>query len=252
MYPEILATEAFAYMLVFTRIGSMMIMLPGLGERMVPTRIRLVLALGISFLIYMLVGDILPAMPTSPFALAGLLIGEAAVGLMIGTIARMLLSALHVAGSVLAVHTGLAAAQQFDPTQGSQGALMAGFLTLMGITLIMVTDLHHLLIGAMDASYRLFPPGGSLPVQDMAETAINVVNRSFAIGLQLAAPFMVYGLVFYIGIGIIARLMPTLQIFFIAMPLNIMAGFAIMFLVLSAMMAWFANYFEGQMTVFLG
>lgn len=251
MYPEILAAEAFAYLLVFTRIGAMIMMMPGLGERMVPTRIRLVLALGISFLIYMLVGDMLPAMPVSPFTLAGLLIGEAAVGLMIGTIARMLLSALHVAGSVLAVQTGLAAAQQFDPTQGSQGALMAGFLTLMGITLIMVTDLHHLLIGAMDSSYHLFPPGGSLPVQDMAEMAMNVVARSFAIGMQLAAPFMVYGLIFYIGIGIISRLMPTLQIFFIAMPLNIMAGFVIMMLVLSAIMAWFADYFEGQMNVFL-
>jgi flagellar biosynthetic protein FliR len=251
MYPDILAAEAFAYMLVFTRIGAMIVMMPGLGERMIPTRIRLVLALGISFLIYMLVGDLLPTMPASPFTLAGLLIGEVVVGLMIGTIGRMLLSALHVAGSVLAVQTGLAAAQQFDPTQGSQGALMAGFLTLTGITLIMLSDLHHLLIGAMDSSYHLFPPGGSLPVQDMAETAMNVVARSFAIGMQLAAPFMVYGLIFYIGIGIIARLMPTLQIFFIAMPLNIMAGFAIMMLVFSAIMAWFTGYFESQMSVFL-
>lgn len=252
MYPEFLASEAFAYLLVFTRIGAMIMVMPGLGERMIPARMRLVLALAISLLIYFLVADVLPAMPTSPFALAGLIIGEVVIGLMIGGIARMLLSALHVAGSVLAVQTGLAAAQQFDPTQGSQGALMAGFLTLMGITLIMVTDLHHLLIGAMDSSYRLFPPGGSLPVADMAETAANIVTRSFAIGLQLAAPFMVYGLIFYIGVGIISRLMPTLQIFFIAMPLNIMAGFAIMMLVLSAIMAWFANYFESQMLVFLG
>ncbi len=252
MYPEILASEAFAYLLVFTRIGAMIMLMPGLGERMIPARMRLVLALAISFLIYSLVGEVLPSMPTSPFALAGLIIGEVVVGLMIGAIARMLLSALHVAGSVLAVQTGLAAAQQFDPTQGSQGALMAGFLTLMGITLIMVTDLHHLLIGAMDSSYRLFPPGGTLPVADMAETARNVVTRSFAIGLQLAAPFMVYGLIFYIGVGIISRLMPALQIFFIAMPLNIMAGFVIMMLVLSAIMTWFANYFESQMMVFLG
>ncbi len=252
MYPEILAAEAFAYLLVFTRIGSMIMVMPGLGERMVPARMRLVMALAISFLIYLLVTDILPPMPTSPFTLAGLIIGEAVVGLMIGGIARMLLSALHVAGSVLAVQTGLAAAQQFDPTQGSQGALMAGFLTLMGVTLIMILDLHHLLIGAMDSSYRLFPPGGSLPVQDMAETAMNIVAKSFAIGMQLAAPFMVYGLIFYIGVGIISRLMPSLQIFFIAMPLNIMAGFAIMMLVLSGMMAWFANYFESQMIVFLG
>lgn len=251
MYPEILATEAFAYLLVFARIGAMIMVMPGLGERFIPTRVRLVMALGISFLIYTVVGDVLPAMPTSPFTLAGLLIGEIVVGIMIGGIARMMLSALHVAGSALAVQTGLAAAQQFDPTQGSQGALMAGFLTLMGVTLIMITDLHHLLIAAMDSSYSLFPPGGSLPVQDLTEMATGVVARSFALGLQLAAPFMVYGLVFYIGIGIIARLMPSLQIFFIAMPLNIMAGFAIMLLALSAMFAWFASHFEEQMMLFL-
>lgn len=128
---------------------------------------------------------------------------------------------------------------------------MAGFLTLMGITLIMIADLHHLLIGAIDSSYHLFPPGGALPVQDFTENAINIVAQSFAVGLQLAAPFLAYGIVFYAGIGIISRLMPSLQIFFIAMPLNIMAGFAIMMLVLSAMFAWFTAYFEGQMSVFL-
>lgn len=251
MLPDVLPSEAFAYLLVFTRIGAIMMVVPALGEQSIPVRVRLSLALLISFLIYLSVGAAMPAMPASPLGLAGLLIGEIMVGIMVGSVARLALSALHVAGSVIAMQTGLAAAQQFDPTQGSQGALVAGFLSLLGVTFIFVADLHHLLIAALGHSYVLFPAGMGVPTDDFASMAMSIAGRSFVVGLQLAAPFLVYGIVFYTGIGIIARLMPQLPIFFVAMPLNILAGFAIMMVVIGAMLRWFSDYFQGQLEPFL-
>ena len=224
---------------------------PALGETAIPQRVRLAMALSVSFLVYMLVRDALPAMPTSPYMLAVLLIFEILIGLLIGSSVRLLMSALHTAGSVIAMQTGLAMAQAFDPAQGAQSALMSTFLTLMAVVLIFITNLHHMMIAAMYDSYSLFPVGGAFPAGDFAEIVVNTVARSFLLGLQIASPFIVYGLIFNIGLGILARLMPQLQVFFIAMPLNIAAGFLILGIVLAAGMNWFLEHMESGLGAFL-
>src|SRR5690606_3131582 len=167
-----------------------------------------------------------------------------------GMSARLIMSSLHIAGNIIALQTGLAFAQNVDPTQGGQGAMIANFLSLLAVTLIFVTGLHHLLIAAMRDSYDLFRPGEMLPVGDFWQLAVMVVSGAFVLGLQLAAPFLVFGLVFYLGLGILSRLMPQIQIFFIAMPANIGLGLALLLLLLGAMMNWFLQDFERSMTLF--
>lgn len=226
-------------------------LLPALGETAIPQRIRLMLALSISFLMYLVVGSGLPAMPPSPYMLALLIIFEIFVGLLIGVSIRLLMSALHTAGTIIAMQTGLAMAQAFDPTQGAQSALMSTFMTLMAVVLIFVTNMHHIMISAMYDSYILFPVGKGVMVNDFAEIVVNTVAKSFLIGVQIASPFIVYGLVFNIGLGILARLMPQLQVFFVAMPLNITVGFLILGVVLAAGMAWFLQNMEMGLSAFL-
>jgi flagellar biosynthetic protein FliR len=161
------------------------------------------------------------------------------------------MSALHVAGNIIAMQTGLAFAQNVDPTQGTQSAIVASFLSMLAVTLIFATDLHHLLIAAMRDSYVLFKPGEILPVGDFLQMAIKAVSGAFVLGVQLSAPFVVFGLVFYIGLGLLSKLMPQIQIFFIAMPANIGLGFALLFLILGAMMTWFLQGFEQSLSVFV-
>jgi len=248
---DVLPVEAFAFLLVFARLGAMIMILPALGETGVPPRIRLALALSVSFLIYTVVRTSLPPMPASPFRLGIMLVFEILIGIMIGASIRLLLSALHTAGTIIAMESGLALAQAFDPAQGAQSALMSTFLTLMAVVLIFITNMHHMMISAMYDSYTLFPVGGDLKMNDFAEIVINTVANSFLIGVQIASPFIVYGLVFNIGLGILARLMPQLQVFFIAMPLNIMAGFLILGIVLAAGMNWFLQHMESSLAAFL-
>jgi len=248
---DFLPVEAFAFLLVFARLGAMIMILPALGETGVPQRIRLALALSVSFLMYTVVRSSLPPMPESPFQLGIMLVFEILIGVMIGSSIRLLLSALHTAGTIIAMESGLALAQAFDPAQGAQSALMSTFLTLMAVVLIFITNMHHMMISAMYDSYTLFPVGGDLKMNDFAEIVINTVANSFLIGVQIASPFIVYGLVFNIGLGILARLMPQLQVFFIAMPLNIMAGFLILGIVLAAGMNWFLQHMESSLAAFL-
>jgi flagellar biosynthetic protein FliR len=165
--------------------------------------------------------------------------------------AAVIMSALHVAGFLVASQIGLAYAQTLDPTQNTQGAVVGNFLTLLGTVMIFATDLHHLAIGAIAGSYRMIPPGATLPTADMVQLVIHLVSSSFALGFQLAAPFLVFGFAVYAALGVLAKLMPQLQIFFVAVPINIMAGFVIMLAMLGSMITLFLNYYTTSMAVFL-
>jgi flagellar biosynthetic protein FliR len=82
--------------------------------------------------------------------------------------------------------------------------------------------------------------------------AIQVVAGAFVIGVQMAAPFIVFGLVFYLGIGILSRLMPQMQVFFIAMPATISVGLILLAILLAMIMGWYLMHFESQMAMLRG
>jgi len=252
MLEEFLTTNIFAFLLVFVRIGAIFMVAPGFGEGFVSPRIRLAIAISVSFLILQFVADQLPPQPANILALFVLLSGEIVVGLIIGGALRLAVSALHIGGTIIAQQSGLAAAQFFDPAQMAQGAVTSSFLTLMGTTMIFVTDLHHLMLQGLYASYELFPVGKMPPFGDVAMLVTNFVAGSFKLGFQISAPFLVYGLTFYIGVGLINRLMPQVQIFFVAMPLQIMMAFAILAITSGASIMWFISYYEATLIRFLG
>ncbi|HEY4273959.1 MAG TPA: flagellar biosynthetic protein FliR [Rhizomicrobium sp.] len=240
------------YLLVFSRVGAMMMLLPGFGTMGVPARVRLVLALAISLALMPTVQNQYPATMPQSFMPLALLIGqEITAGVLVGAMAAVIMSALHVAGFLVASQIGLAYAQTLDPTQNTQGAVVGNFLTLLGTVMIFATDLHHLAIGAIAGSYRMIPPGATLPTADMVQLVIHLVSSSFALGFQLAAPFLVFGFAVYAALGVLAKLMPQLQIFFVAVPINIMAGFVIMLAMLGSMITLFLNYYTTSMAVFL-
>ncbi|MGB3721682.1 MAG: flagellar biosynthetic protein FliR [Pacificimonas sp.] len=220
--------QVAGFFLVFARIGAVMMLLPGFGDAAVSPRIRLILALALSLVIFPLAARYLPPLPADAIGLGGFIIAEVVIGLMIGAIVKILFSALVVTGSIIGLQSGLAAANLFDPSQGQQSAIIARFLGLAAIVLMFAAGLHHQIITGLARSYMMFAPGDGLMAGDFATLAIGAVANSFALGLQLAAPFLVYGIVFNVGLGLMARLAPTLQVFFIAQPLNLLLGFALM------------------------
>ena len=225
----------FAAGLIFARLGAILMLMPSMGEPSIPPRIRLGFALLFALILGPVIAPSLPAMPDQPLALIGMIASETIIGLMIGAVSRMFLTAASIAGQVIGQQSGLAMAQSFDPTQGQQGAIMATFFNLLFIVLIFATNLHHLLFEAARSSYMVFPAGEIPIVEDAASWALTAFVDSFRIGVQIAAPLIVFGLIFYLALGVLSRLMPQAQIFFIAMPSNIMAGFFIVAISLGAM-----------------
>jgi len=236
---------AAAFMLCFSRIGTMIMLLPGLGELTVSPRVRLALAL-------VLTAVILPLHPTAYNvdvqaygSLLMTLFQELVIGSVLGLLSRLTVSALQVAGVVVAQQMGLGFVTAVDPTQGQQGMIVGNFLAVLGITMIFATDLHHLVIMALNDSYDIFKPGELPIIGDVANALSGTVAGAFRIGVQIAAPFLVFGLLFNLGLGLLSKLMPQMQVFFVGMPLSIMIGFLILFLVVGAMMATFLDYSGG-------
>lgn len=247
-----LPAAATAFLLMFARMGTLAMLLPGFGERNIPVRMRLAIALLMTLALFPLERDAY-RIDVSNFApLVAALIGEVAVGLVMGLAARTALTAVQTAGVVIANQLGLGFVTAVDPTQNQQGALLGSFLSLLAITLIFASDLHHVAIAAIVNSYEVFKPGALPAAGDALQLLVSMVADAFRIGVQLSAPFLLFGLVFNVGLGLLARLMPQLQVYFLAMPASIALGFVILMVLVAAIMGVFLDFIGGVLGTLAG
>jgi len=235
--------QVWAGGLVFARVGAVIMLLPGFGEQAVPPRIRLAFALLLTMALTPIVAASLPALPPTVGGMGAWILRETIIGLMIGALLRMMLGALAVAGEIISLQTTLSFAQTANPLQAQPGTTLASFLALLGVTLIFATGLHHLFVGAIADSYTLFAPSKRLMVEDGVSLAVRTVAQSFAVGVQLAAPVMVFALIFNLATGLVGRVMPQFQIFFAATPLNVLLGLSVFALSLGTVgLVWIGKY----------
>lgn len=238
--------------LIFARVGALLMMLPGVGESYVPPRIRLSLALVMVLCLWPVVAGALPPLPTSLGLTVGWVIREVIVGLMMGALLRAFLTALATAGEVVSLQTALSFAQTANPLQAAPGTTIASFLMLLGTTLIFATNTHHLFIAGIVGSYELIAPARPLVTGDFASLAIRTLGDSFMLGVQLAAPVMVFSLIFNLASGLVGRVMPAFQVFFAAAPLSIILGLSVFTLSLGVLGTVFIDRYQALARVFAG
>lgn len=237
------AQQVYAAGLIFARLGAFVMLIPGIGENFVPARVRMAFAFLFALLLFPLVGQTVPAVPAAVSGVAGAVIKEILIGLMMGAILRMFMTSLAAAGEIVSIQTTLAFAQTANPTQAQPSTSLGTFLGLLGVLLVMTTDLHHLFIAAVVKSYAIFPFTRAVPVADAGQLAIQTMSRSFGLGLQLSAPVLVFSLVFTVATGLVARVMPQFQVFFVAAPLQVLLGLSVFALSLGAIgMVWIDRY----------
>lgn len=248
---DLLPQVAFVFMLIFARVGTILMLMPALGERTIPVRIRLGFALALSLTLYPMLSARYGAIPANLAGAAALFGGELVIGFAIGFAMRLILAALQIAGSAIAMQLSLSFAESVDPAQGQHSVLIANFFTVTAITLIFVTNLDHIAIAGVVDSYTLFQPGVLPPAGDFSMMAIRTISEAFRVGVQIASPFIVFGLIFQLGLGILSRLMPQIQIFFIAMPATIGLGFLVLLLLIGTIMTWYLGHAEAVLGRFL-
>lgn len=248
---EFLATGVFAFMIAFTRIGTAMMIMPGVGDSFTPSNIRLYIAMGLALVLTPVLQTFMPSpLPALPvmFVLLGM---EFIIGLFVGTIARVLISALDTAGMIISLMSGFANAQVFNPAMATQGSIVGAMMSVTGVVLLFALNLHHLLIYGLVESYHLFPIGDVPNAGSMAELMARAVSSAFYIGFQIAIPFIIVGLLIYIGMGVLARVMPQIQVFLIALPLQIILSLVTLLLIISTGLMFWAAQFEDGMMYFL-
>ncbi len=252
MLRELLTLNVFAFVLIFSRIGTAISVMPGLSSSFVSVRMRLAVALAISFVVLPVIAGKLPGPPDDAFSLAVMVAGEMLIGVFMGSIGRIFVGALQTAGTLIALSSSMANAMIQDPIAEQQSSVISGFLLTTGVIVIFVADLHHLMIRSVVESYRVFEPGAALALGDLAFLMARHVADAFALGLQLAAPFIIVGLSYYIAIGLLGRLMPQLQIFFFGLPFQISVQIWVLSVAVSGIMLVFARRFENAYISFFG
>ena len=252
MEPYATADQVWQGALIFGRIGAVLMMLPGVGESYVPPRIRLSLALVISLALWPVVAGSLPPLPESIGGMVGWIIREVVVGLGIGAILRAFLTALSTAGETISLQTALSFAQTANPLQAQPGTTISAFLMLLGTTLIFATNTHHLFIAGLVGSYELIAPARPLIVGDFVSLAVRTVGDAFLLGIQVAPPGMVFGLIFHLASGLVVRVVPQFQVFFAAAPLSIILGLSVFALSLGVLGTVFIDRYRALSQVFVG
>ncbi len=252
MEPYATSDQVWQGALIFARIGAVLLMMPGIGESYVPPRIRLSLALVVTLCLWPVVSGSLPALPTSLGATVGWMLREVLVGLAIGTMLRIFLTSLSTAGEVVSLQTTLSFAQTANPLQAQPGTTISAFLLLLGTTLVFATNTHHLFIAGLVGSYRLIAPVQPLATGDFATLAVRTLGESFLLGVQLAAPVMVFALIFNLASGLVGRVMPQFQVFFAAAPLSIILGLSVFALSLGVVGTIFIDRYRALAGQFTG
>lgn len=244
------AQQVFVGGLVFARLAAIVMLVPGIGETFIPPRIRLSLAFVMTIALFPVLSAGAPALPGTSAELAGAVIKEVLIGLMIGGILRMFMNALAVTGEIVSIQTTLSFAQTANPGQAAPSTTLGTFLSLLALVLIFATNLHHMFITAIVRSYALFPFHRTVPMGDAGMLAVQTMGKSFALGVQLSAPVLVFAFIFNIATGLVGRVMPQFQVFFVASPLLVLTSLSIFALSLGVIGMVFIDRYRALIGVF--
>jgi flagellar biosynthesis protein FliR len=249
---ELIVGNLFAFLLVFMRFGLALMIMPGVGDGFVTAQVRLLFALSFSFILMPVLSSTLPGIPQEPAALVLLMMSEATIGLFIGTIMRIMIGALDVAGTIISIQASFSNAFIFNPVTAVQGSVTGALYSMLGVTLLLLTDMHHMMLAALVNSYTMFPAIDALPDAGfLFETVRKAVAASFLVGVQLSMPFLIVGLVIQVGFGLLSRLMPQIQIFFMAQPVQIGISLIMIAMTLTTGMAMWARAYTRSVEFFL-
>ncbi|MGG5812592.1 flagellar biosynthetic protein FliR [Falsiroseomonas sp. CW058] len=231
------ADLAFAAMLLVCRLGACGMLLPGTGEAAVPMPVRLGLVLA---LVPLLLPALAPAMPPAPDDAAGalrLVAGELAVGAWIGLLARLVATALAMAGQLAAGFIGLSSMIAPDPAMGAQGTALSQAMGLAAAAVVLASGLYALPLRALAESYAVLPAGAPFAAEAPAQALAEGVAACFALAVQLCAPLLVLSVLAQVATGLLSRVAPQAQVFVVAAPAQTIAGLALLALLLPAILS---------------
>lgn len=237
---DFLLNDLHHYFYVFARVLGLFLGMPFLSQAEIPFRFRAVACAVITFAFQPLVpSDYFPENmpPVQAFVRFAV---EFLLGLFLGFIARFALAAVEFAGNIISFASGLSIAVMYNPSQSSQGSLIAVFLSMAAVTIFLVVDGHHYLLENLLKTYTIFSnhwfSWDSKLLPDLLEGMLNLTDGFFRAGLSMSIPFLLVNSVLQIGLGIIGKLVPHVQVFFMSMSLQVIIGLMILMICLGSIL----------------
>jgi flagellar biosynthetic protein FliR len=216
--------QVYRFLFVLVRVASLLFVIPFLDSRSVPILVKVGLAMAVAWLLLPQVHSRLPALNTSPIAFALGIISEIAIGLLIGLMLQLLFVGIQLAGQTAGFQMGFAIANVVDPASSMQIPVLSQFLNLFTLMIFLSLDIHYYFIKALVDGFAIIPFWGAQFDGDVFRLLTHMVSNSFVIAVKIGAPVMVALLLTSVALGIIARTVPQMQIFIVAMPVKIILG----------------------------
>lgn len=238
------------FLLLFCRVTAFFMIAPIFSGYGVPAQFKI----GLAALFSLLVAGVLPAEEPIPldWVFPFRVMQEVVIGISLGFIATLFFTALQVAGMAIDVQMGFIIANVFDPQTGAQTPLTGSFKYLLGILIFLSLNGHHMLLDGIVASAQAAPVGQT-PVfswdsGSLAQLMTFSFNKMFVIAFKIAAPIVTCLFLVDVGLGIIARTVPQMNVFVIGLPIKVLSSFVMLLLVLPGFIWLFDQLFQQIVT----
>jgi flagellar biosynthetic protein FliR len=222
-FPVFTPEQAELFFLVFLRVSTLVIMIPILGDRTAPARVKAGLAILITILVIPFVEK--PAEAAQDlFSLGVRMGGEILIGLVLGFAGRLIFEGIQMAGQLVGFQMGFSIVNVIDPITSSQVSIIAEFQYFLAGLLFLAVDGHHLVIQAVSESYAVVPVLGFQLTGALMQNLVEMTRDMFVVSMKISAP-VIAALVFAnVGLGLVARTVPQINIFVVGFPLQIAIG----------------------------
>ncbi|KGF69151.1 flagellar biosynthesis protein FliR [Hoeflea sp. BAL378] len=229
----------------FCRIGACIMVLPGFSSFRVPVQIRLFIAVAVSMALLPVMWDSIYPRVQGGGSNYLLLVGvEMLIGVTMGLIARYIVLAMQFAGTGISMAIGFNAAPGGGLLEAEPEGHITAFISFTVLFVLFLSDFHHMVIAALVRSYSFMPVGADFDPRMALMTLTDTLAGAFMLALRLASPFLVYGLIFNLSIGMVNKLSPQIPVYFISIPFILFGGLILLYFGSQSFFTLFVNGFE--------
>jgi len=216
--------QVVLFLMVLVRVAAILFVVPFFDSRNVPILLKISLAVAVAWLLLPQLDTPPPDLFGSPIRLLLGLGGEVAIGMIIGLIVQLLFAGIQLAGQAAGFQMGFAIANVVDPASSLQIPMLSQFLNVFALLIFLSMNVHYYFIKALVDGFELIPLWGAHFEENLFQLIMTIASSAFVVAVQVGAPVIVALLLTSVALGLIARTVPQMQIFIVAMPLKILMG----------------------------
>jgi flagellar biosynthetic protein FliR len=225
---DVYVQQLVLFLLLFARVASLMVVAPFVGDQAVPVQVKVALSLFVAFVLYPMASAQTGALDLRLISLALSALQEIVVGLVIGFAIGIVFYGVRFGGELIGFDMGFSLATAFDPEAGQNNTIIARFFGMGLLMVFLLVNGHHFIFEALNLSYTAVPIGRLAITGQSAGQLIRLSGIMFTVGIKLAAPVIVASFLVNIAMGVLARVSPQMNVFFVSLPVKIGVGLMVL------------------------